>query len=126
MSNITSHALVELFGHAFAALRYSPLGSLANCSNLVIRSSISRTLVRYSSSLWPSCVLSFAAQRAGVLADEIENRAVRLLPDARFLRRSSAVPAAEQPLEHAAADSAPAAIGVVALRQETLYWYAHA
>ena len=79
------HPLFERVGNAFGSYDSHRFGSFASCSNLTIRSSISRKLVRYSSSLWPSCGAELAAQRAGIVANEVEDRPVRLLPERQIL-----------------------------------------
>ena len=85
------HPLAESVGHALGHLQ-SLLGISTACSNLTIRCSISRNARQILVQLLAVLRAQLAAERARILANEVQDRAIRLLPSAMFLRRSSAVP----------------------------------
>ena len=79
---------------------------LSACS---IRCSISRMLVRYSSSLLVVAVAELAAERAGIVEHEIENRPLRLLAGLERLGCARRGALRRRAARTAAADSARAA-----------------
>ena len=103
------------------ACRTFGLGSSPNCSTGRSAASISRTLVRYSSSLRPSCASELVAPASGHRRGRNRGSIARAAAGARkFLRRSSGEPAPNS-RSNTSRGFGSGGIGVVADRHEMLY-----